>query len=126
MAEGPSRYVDVLVVDDDEAVRSSCAAVIRTSGFSVEMAENGDVALSVLQEVDVGVMLLDLVMPNGDGFSVLDALDDPPPVVLISAYAFNEDIRKRVGHKITEYLQKPVSPHRLVPVVAGIVWGHTG
>jgi DNA-binding response OmpR family regulator len=117
-----TRTVDVLVVDDDDSVRSSCAAVLRVSGFSVEVAEDGDVALDLLRDLDVGVMLLDLKMPRRDGFAVLDALDHPPPVVLMSAFPFDEDVRRRIGRKIIRYLQKPVSPHRLVPVVAGILW----
>jgi DNA-binding response OmpR family regulator len=120
---GPAtRTVDVLVVDDDDSVRASCAAVLQVSGFSVEVAPDGDVALEMLRELDVGVVLLDLKMPRRDGFAVLEELDDPPPVVLMSAFPFDDDVRARVGDKITNYLQKPVSPHRLVPVVAGILW----
>ena len=118
------RPVDVLVVDDDEAVRSTCAEILRDSGFVVEVAEDGDIALDMLEDIDVGVMLLDLKMPRKDGFSVLEALDDPPPVVLISAFPMDEGVRARVGKKIAGYMQKPVSPHRLVPLVAGIVWSN--
>jgi len=60
-------------------------------------------------------------MPGRDGFSVLDALENPPPVVVISAHALEQEVRARVGSKVVNYLQKPVSPHKLVPVVAGIV-----
>ena len=118
------RSVDVLVVDDDEAVRSSCAEILRDSGFVVEVAEDGEVALSMLDDLDVRLMLLDLKMPRRDGFAVLEALDEPPPVVLISAFPLDEAVRDRVGKKIAGYLQKPVSPHRLVPLVAGIVWAN--
>jgi CheY-like chemotaxis protein len=121
-SESTKRAADVLVVDDDDAVRSSLADILRVSGFSVEVAEDGDVALTLLDELDVGVVLLDLRMPRRDGFSVLDALDDPPPIVLISAFALDSDVRERVGAKVTAFLQKPVLPHRLLPIVAGIVW----
>jgi len=43
-------------------------------------------------------------------------------MVAVSAYPLEADVRARVGSKVVNYLQKPVSPHRLVPVVAGIVW----
>jgi CheY-like chemotaxis protein len=114
--------VDVLVVDDDDAVRSSLAEILSVSGFSVEVAEDGDVALDLIAELEVRMILLDLRMPRRDGFSVLDALDDPPPVVLISAYSLDPDVRRRVGAKVVRHLQKPVSPHKLLPVVASIVW----
>jgi CheY-like chemotaxis protein len=115
------RAVDVLVVDDDADVRSSFAEILRVSGFSVEVAGDGGAALSLIDELDVGVVLLDLRMPRRDGFSVLDALVHPPPLVLISAYPFDSDVRVRVGSKVVNYLQKPVSPHKLLPLLAGIV-----
>ena len=121
-ADVARRSVDVLVVDDDAAVRSSCTEILRASGFDVEVAEDGEVALSLLDDLDVRLVLLDLKMPRRDGFGVLDALDAPPPVVLISAFPLDDSVRNRVGTKISGYLQKPVSPHRLVPLVAGIVW----
>lgn len=124
MSEEPAtRVVDVLVVDDDDAVRASVTEILRASGFSVEVAEDGDVALDLLDRLDVGVMLLDLRMPGRDGISVIDALDDPPPIVLISAFRLDSDVRNRVGAKVATFLQKPVSPHRLLPIVASIVWG---
>jgi CheY-like chemotaxis protein len=116
------RAVDVLVVDDDAAVRVSCATVLRVSGFSVEVADDGDDALALLRELDVGVVLLDLRMPRRDGFAVLDALEAPPPVVIISAYPLDKEMRLRVGSKVVDHLQKPVAPHRLLPLVARIVW----
>jgi CheY-like chemotaxis protein len=114
--------VDVLVVDDDADIRSSFAEILRISGFSVDVAGDGDVALDLIGQLDVGVVLLDLRMPRRDGFAVLDALDAPPPVVLISAYPLDADVRARVRSKVVNYLQKPVSPRHLLPVVAGIVW----
>jgi CheY-like chemotaxis protein len=120
----PRRAVDVLVVDDDPDVRSSFAEILRGSGFTVEVADDGDAALALIAELEVRLVLLDLRMPRRDGFSVLEAMTDPPPVVLISAFPFDRDIRSRVGTKVVNYLQKPVSPHKLLPIVGAIVWGH--
>jgi CheY-like chemotaxis protein len=120
-SEPTKRVTDVLVVDDDDDVRSSLADILRLCGFSVDVAQDGDVALTLLGQLDVGVVLLDLRMPRRDGFSVLDALDDPPPIVLISAFAIDYEVRQRVAPKVTAFLQKPVSPHRLLSIVAEIV-----
>jgi two-component system, OmpR family, response regulator len=121
--EGPfKRAVDVLVVDDDEDVRSSLAEILKVSGFSVEVAEDGDVALRLIDELSIGMVILDLRMPRCDGFSVIDALQDPPPIVLMSAYAFDSSMRERVGSKVIGHFQKPVAAHKLLPVVAGVVW----
>ena len=121
-ADPSRRAVDVLVVDDDEDVRSSMADVLRVSGFTVEVAEDGDVALRLLDELEVAMVILDIRMPRRDGFAVLEALDDPPPVVLMSAFAFDSSMRDRVGSKVIGHFQKPVAAHKLLPVVAGVVW----
>ena len=109
--------VDVLVVDDGDSVRSSFAEILRGSGFSVEVAGDGDAALELLDHLDVGIVLLDIRMPRRDGLSVLEELEGRPPVILISAYTMDREMKDRVGSKVVDYLQKPVSPH-LLPTVA--------
>ena len=110
--------VDVLVVDDDDAVRSTSAGILRTSGYTVAVASDGDVALRLLERQSVGVVLLDLQMPRRDGLSVLDAMSAPQPVVIVSAHSLDEATRARVGAKVVTYLEKPVPPERLLRTVA--------
>jgi len=119
----PGSDVDVLVVDDDEAVRTTEAQILQGAGYSVAVAEDGDVALSVLGEREVAMVLLDLRMPRRDGFSVLDALNAPQLVVLVSAYSLDEATRSRVETKIVTYLEKPVPPDRLLSTVAATIGG---
>jgi CheY-like chemotaxis protein len=110
--------VDVLVVDDDEAVRSTCAAVLRASGYSVAVASDGDVALRFLDQQGAELILLDLRMPHRDGLSVLQALSAPQLVVLVSAYSMDEALQARADAKVVTYLEKPVQPERLLETVA--------
>jgi len=114
----PDQNVDVLVVDDDEVVRSTWAEILRTSGYSVAVAEDGDVALDVLEQESVGMVLLDLRMPRRDGLSVLEALPAPQLVVLASGHALDEATLARVDAKVVTYLEKPIPPERLLDVVA--------
>ncbi len=114
----PTSAVDVLVVDDDEALRTTEAQILRAAGYSVATAEDGDVALRVLGERSVAVVLLDLRMPRRDGFSVLEALTAPQVVVLVSAYSLDDATRARVDAKVVTYLEKPVPPDRLLNTVA--------
>jgi CheY-like chemotaxis protein len=109
--------VDVLVVDDDGALRSSEAHILRSAGYTVAEAEDGDDALRLLDELDVGMVLLDLRMPRRDGLSVLEALSTPHLVVLVSAYALDEATLARVEAKIVTYLEKPVPPGHLLETV---------
>ena len=114
---GPSAQVDVLVVDDDDALRGSWAMILERAGYSVAVAEDGDVALTVLDERSVGMVLLDLRMPRLDGLSVLEALPTPQLVVLVSAFALDDATHQRADAKVVTYLEKPVSPQRLLSVV---------
>ncbi len=110
--------VDVLVVDDDGALRSTEASILRGVGYSVATAEDGEVALRMLQGMTVGLVLLDLRMPRRDGLSVLEALDSPQLVVLVSAYSLDEATRAKVDARVVTYLEKPVHPQRLLETVA--------
>jgi DNA-binding NtrC family response regulator len=109
--------VDVLVVDDDDAVRSTSAGILRTSGYTVAVASDGDVALRLLEQHSVGVVLLDIRMPRRDGLSVLEEINAPQLVVLVSAHSLDEATRARVESKVVTYLEKPVPPERLLRTV---------
>jgi CheY-like chemotaxis protein len=120
----PRPAVDVLVVDDDEAVRSTCSAILRASGYSVAVASDGDVALRFLDHQAADLILLDLRMPHRDGLSVLQALSAPQLVVLVSAYSMDEALQARADALVVTYLEKPVQPERLLETVA-ITLGRT-
>ena len=94
------------------------ASILRGSGYSVDVAEDGDAALRFLDHHAVGVVLLDLRMPNRDGLSVLEALRSPQLVVLVSAYELDDAIRDQTDTKVVTYLEKPVMPEHLLNVVA--------
>ena len=102
---------NVLVVDDDEAIRDVVAEVLRDEGYSVVCAENGAQAL---QEINADrrpdLVLLDLMMPVMSGWELLDAVHDDAelsriPVVVLSAV--------RAPGTMT-HLAKPVSLEELV------------
>lgn len=114
--EGP-QPLDVLVVDDDAAVRTSFAMILRMAGYEVGEAENGAVALAILSSTRVGTIVLDVRMPQLDGLRFLDAMTDPPPVVLLTSHVFDADVMAR-GSKIFAYAQKPIPPGDLLDLVA--------
>lgn len=111
----------VLVVDDDEGVRTSVAEILRKAGYTVLEAEDGVGALHVLDETKVAVLVLDVCMPRRDGISVLDSLDEPPAVVLMSAHCLQNGDRLRLEPKILAFLKKPFPPEKLLTEVAAVV-----
>lgn len=109
---------DVLVVDDDNDVRSSVAAILRHAGYEVEEAADGVEALELLRNNRVGTVLLDLRMPRCDGFAVMRSLEDPPPIVIVSAHNVDDAERARLGPEVVAILKKPVPPITLLDQVA--------
>ena len=63
------------------------------------------------------VLLLDIRMPRRTGIEVLQALDSPPNVILMSAYRFEGEDKRSVGHKVFSHLMKPVAPRQLLDEV---------
>ncbi len=82
----------VLIVDDDEAVRTAVAEVLCEEGFDVRIADGGRRALAVLGEDDPpALVLLDLMMPDVNGWQVLEAMRSSLglaaiPVVVLTAF----------------------------------------
>ena len=120
--ENPSE-VSVLVVEDNEDVRSSLSDILRTVGYTVIEAADGEDALSLLTTMRFNAMVLDLKMPRRDGASLLSALSEPPAVIVVSAYELDDETRHRAGSTIVAHLSKPVPPQQLLDAVADAVIG---
>lgn len=112
---------DVLVVDDEADVRWTVAEVLRSAGFSVAEAEDGEVAFGLLTTGRYRMVLLDIKMPKRDGVALIDAVGTVPPVVVHSAYSLDATERERMGDRVVGYLHKPVSPQKLLRAVEGVL-----
>ena len=93
---------DVLVVDDDRAIRELLRAVLQKNGWSVREASDGAEALDAVQSAVPALILLDLTMPVMDGFAFLHRLRDLPgcldiPVVVLSARDISHAEREQLG-----------------------------
>lgn len=113
----------VLVVDDEEGVRTTVAAILRHAGYTVLEAPDGRAALNLLDSGRPEVMVLDVQMPRVDGIEVLEELASPPTTILMSARSLDPDVHGRVGLKIFGLLRKPFRPERLVAAVADALTG---
>ena len=112
----------VLIGDDYAPLRASVRAVLESSGYQVDEAEDGNAVLERLRQEDVDVLILDMHMPDCDGPEVLRRFGGPPPAVvvlsafeLVSGPAVEQEFRTRVFR----FLKKPVSPVELLDAVAG-------
>ncbi len=107
----------LLVVDDEENLRSMLAAALSHHGFTVSTAENGREALARIPEIKPDLVLLDVMMPDLDGFEVcrrLRADDDRTPVLFLTARDATDDKVRGLTLGGDDYVQKPFSLDELV------------
>jgi two-component system chemotaxis response regulator CheY len=111
----------ILVVDDSLAIRSAIRRLLEPLGFTVDEAENGEVALHYCEEWGgADAILLDIDMPVMDGVTFLRALRAnthlaQPPVVMCTTHSSIEKIATAVEAGANEYIMKPFSAE----IVAG-------
>jgi len=81
-ADPPGRKASVLVVDDDPGLRGLFLTLLGRDGFTVDCAPNGRVAYEYLKRATYEVILLDLMMPDVNGFELLERLERDSPSLL--------------------------------------------
>ena len=117
----------VLLVEDDETTRSMMHRILGDDGWRVYEAENGSVALDVIDEAEPDLILLDLMMPEMDGFEFLETLRRKKktplaPVVVITAADLTDADRRRLNGGVEYVLQKSgLSRDALLNEVRGVV-----
>jgi DNA-binding NtrC family response regulator len=115
----------VLIVEDDGPMRQSLAAAL-SSEFRVLTAGSGTEAIRTLRESRPDAVLLDIVMPDGDGFSVLGAVEGlrpRPRVVVLSALNQVTKAVKAMRLGASDYLVKPCGLDRVRSVLNGVLEG---
>lgn len=117
--------VTVLVVDDEARMRKLIKDFLIQKEFNVIEAEDGEKALEVFEEnkKDVGLILLDVMMPKLDGWSVLRQIRQTSKVPIIMLTARGEEQDELFGFElgVDEYISKPFSPKILVARVEAIL-----
>lgn len=104
----------VLVVDDDAVLRLIMREILKQSGFAVEEAENGALALSIFARIQPDIVLLDVMMPGLDGFTTCAALRQVPggehtPVLMVTGRNDNESIKRAYEVGATDFIAKPLN-----------------
>jgi CheY-like chemotaxis protein/nitrogen-specific signal transduction histidine kinase len=105
-----------LVVEDDETSRTMLKRTLERAGWKVTLAENGRVGLDRLREATPGVVLLDLMMPEMDGFQFLEEMRQNPewqalPVIVITAKLLTDSDRQRLNGGVEAIVAKGGRSH---------------
>ena len=111
---------NILVIDDDEAIRDSCSQVFEKDGNTVKTAKDGTEGLKLFKKEFFHVVLLDLKLPGVEGMVVLSRIkkENPEtPVIIITGYASIESAVEAVKRGASDYLPKPFTPEQLRVIV---------
>ena len=109
------RQGHILVVDDNLMNRIKLSRGLEQQGYSIGVAENGRLALEMLRAQDFDVVLLDIIMPEMDGFEVLSSMKGDTrlraiPVIVISALDEMDSVVRCIEMGAVDYLPKPFNP----------------
>jgi len=116
----------VLIVEDDPDTRSILKGTLEKDGWKVETAENGRVALAIVGHGLPGVVLLDLMMPEMDGFTFVSEFHQlaearSVPIIVLTAKDLTEDDRRRLNGYVEQVVQKGFNTDSLLKQVRDLV-----
>ena len=106
----------ILVIDDEESMRDSCAQILTKDGYQAELAEDGNIGLEKIKELKPDLALIDLKMPGVNGMEVLDVIKEIDPYIIpvvITGYATVESAVEAMKKGAYDFLPKPFTPEEL-------------
>jgi DNA-binding response OmpR family regulator len=122
--QGPDQMTEkkILIIDDDQHLLLGLTARLKTYGYAVVWAGDGVAAISVARNESPDLVILDLGLPAGDGFLVLDrmrALSDlvATPVIVLSARDPADNKRRALDAGASAYFQKPPDNHEFLTAI---------
>ncbi len=113
----------ILVVDDDERLRDLLKRFLGSKGYGVTVAENAARARSLREMFDFDLMVLDVMMPQEDGFALTASIRETSdvPILLLTARDLPEDRIEGLRRGADDYLPKPFEPEELVLRIEAIL-----
>lgn len=100
-------------------MRETLMAILELHGYRVSSAPDGETAATAVREGTFDVVVMDIRMPGRDGVSVLEAMGNPPPrVILMTAYAQEDRLRAAVQASAFAVVHKPFDTHWLLRLIA--------
>ncbi|MEK4063990.1 MULTISPECIES: response regulator transcription factor [Paenibacillus] len=109
--------INILVVEDEKHVRRLLEAVLKREGYSVVTAEDGVKALEVLDSQHIDLILLDIMMPNMDGYEFAKEVRDGNsliPILMATAKQLPEDKKKGFRLGTDDYMTKPIDTEEML------------
>ena len=115
--------MNVLIVDDEYGIREIIREYCENEGYNVHEAENGIIALGLLERVKVDIIILDIMMPKMDGYTALTKIREKydTPVIMLSARSEEYDKLQGFDLGVDDYVTKPFSPKELMARIRAVL-----
>lgn len=118
----------ILVVDDEDMTRKLLRLMLERDGFVIAEAEDGQHALEVIAQQLPDMVILDVMMPNMDGFATCQKIRSRPesahlPIILLSARTQAEAVHAGLQAGANRYITKPISKPELLQAIAELLAG---
>ena len=119
----PSKKVSVMVVDDDIHILRLMQRILELEGYQVPSAPDGEAALNVFDEETPDLVLLDIMLPDMDGYTVCQRIREfsQVPIIMVTAKSNIEEKVKGLAAGADDYVTKPFSSNELVARVKAIL-----
>ncbi|MGL1891338.1 MAG: response regulator transcription factor [Spirochaetaceae bacterium] len=116
----------ILIIEDDISIAELQRDYLEADGFDVEIESDGKIGLALAQKNDYVLIILDVMLPNQDGFSILRDFrkTKETPVLMVSAKKEEFDKIRGLGLGADDYMTKPFSPSELVARVKAHINRH--
>lgn len=111
---------NVLIIDDEEKLRSLLSRIIRLEGFEIQEANSGKAALKKLQQKDIDVILCDVKLPDSNGIELVKTIKENYPlveVILLTAYGDIADGVQAMKNGAFDYIVKGDDNGRIIPLL---------
>ncbi|MFC1490196.1 sigma-54-dependent transcriptional regulator [Candidatus Latescibacterota bacterium] len=112
---------NILVIDDEPAMRDSCFQILSRNGCNVTLSENGKQGLAYMKKQNYDVVILDLKIPDMDGFEVLKSINvnnHDCAVIIVTGFSTVENAVETMKLGAHDFVPKPFTPNQLRTVVA--------
>lgn len=117
--------INILVVDDESSVREFFDRLLKMKGFGTMMAKSGKEALEIAANESIHLMIIDIFMPEMDGFELLDEVKKKHPkiaTIMMTGMGDSRMIRKVTLRGADEYITKPFKREELSMVIERAIW----
>jgi two-component system nitrogen regulation response regulator NtrX len=114
------KHPKILVVDDDETIRTTMKAILQDEGYQVDLAGTGKEAIQKTTEKNYNVALLDIRLPDMEGVELLKLLKDGVPrtrKIMVTGYPSMQNAISALNKNADAYLLKPVDVEKLLATV---------